>query len=78
MGGSASSPVLLRSYRGIVEIVIESAALYMLTLVAFLAFFIQDDARSTYPQAILNIVTVSQLCILHFLLLTYIRVLLLL
>ncbi|PBK60803.1 hypothetical protein ARMSODRAFT_1026240 [Armillaria solidipes] len=57
MEGGASSPVLLRSYRGIIEIVIESAALYMLTLIIFLAFFIHDNARSAYPQAILNIVT---------------------
>ncbi|KAK0439665.1 hypothetical protein EV421DRAFT_1737825 [Armillaria borealis] len=56
MGGGASSPVLLRSYQGIIEIVIESTALYMLTLIIFLAFFIHDDARSAYPQAILNIV----------------------
>ncbi|KAK0186191.1 hypothetical protein F5146DRAFT_1069742 [Armillaria mellea] len=49
--------VSLRSYRGVIEIVIESAALYAVTLIIFLAFFARDDPRSVYPQAILNTVT---------------------
>lgn len=57
MGRGASHAVSLRSYRGVIEIVIESAALYAVSLIIFLAFFIRDDPRSVYPQAILNSVT---------------------
>ncbi|KAK0197703.1 hypothetical protein F5146DRAFT_948012 [Armillaria mellea] len=54
---SATHAVSLLSYRGVIEIVIESAALYAVSLIVFLAFFTRDDPRSGYPQAILNTVT---------------------
>ncbi|KAK0439467.1 uncharacterized protein EV420DRAFT_1583747 [Desarmillaria tabescens] len=46
MGRGANHAVSLRSYRGVIEIVIESAALYAVSLIIFLAFFARDDARS--------------------------------
>ncbi len=66
MGRGASHAVSLRSYRGVIEIVIESAALYAVSLIIFLAFFIRDDPRSVYPQAILNTVTVSIVFLINF------------
>ncbi|KAF8915216.1 hypothetical protein CPB85DRAFT_1251651 [Mucidula mucida] len=47
----------LKTYRGVIEILVQSAALYLLTLIIFLAFFVRDDLRSMYPLPILDSVT---------------------
>ena len=48
----------LRTYHRAVEIIVESAALYCVSLVIFLVFFVRDDLNTGYPQAILYSITV--------------------
>ncbi|KAF8897956.1 hypothetical protein CPB85DRAFT_192388 [Mucidula mucida] len=45
------------SYNGVIEILVESAALYMVVLIIFLPFLAQDDSSSFYPKALLDTVT---------------------
>ncbi|KAF8918445.1 hypothetical protein CPB85DRAFT_84744 [Mucidula mucida] len=53
VGHGAGYAVSLKSYKGIIEIVVESAALYAVSLIIFMAFLARDDPRNVYPQAIL-------------------------
>ncbi len=48
----------LRTYKRIIEIIVESAALYAIALVVFLIFFVRDDLNTGYPQAVLYSITV--------------------
>jgi len=47
------------SYRKIIEIVVESAALYSLILIIYVPFLVRPDFSDAYPQAILVNVMVS-------------------
>ncbi|KAF5346092.1 hypothetical protein D9756_010817 [Leucocoprinus leucothites] len=48
---------LIRCYRGIVEIIAESAALYAIAMIVFLPFFSQKNFTQGYAQAILIPIT---------------------
>lgn len=43
----------IRSYSGVIEVLVESAAIYALSLIVFLAFLVRDDPGNVYPQALL-------------------------
>ncbi|KAK0494396.1 hypothetical protein EDD18DRAFT_1176735 [Armillaria luteobubalina] len=45
----------LRSYRGVVEIIVESAALYSVSTVVYMAFVARDELTGAYP----NVITAS-------------------
>ncbi|KAF9006311.1 hypothetical protein BDZ89DRAFT_571872 [Hymenopellis radicata] len=45
------------SYNGVIEILVESAALYIVALIIFLPFLAQDEPSSFYPKALLDTVT---------------------
>ncbi|KAF9028365.1 hypothetical protein BDZ89DRAFT_1133678 [Hymenopellis radicata] len=47
----------LRTYHRIIEVIVESAALYAIALVVFLVFFVRDDLNTGYPQAVLYSIT---------------------
>ncbi|KAJ3557030.1 hypothetical protein NP233_g11841 [Leucocoprinus birnbaumii] len=48
---------LEKGYRKVVEIIVESAALYCIALVIFLPFLVRDDFSSGYSEAVLNSAT---------------------
>lgn len=46
-------------YFNVIEVVVESAALYSLALMVFLILFIRNEVSFIYPEQILGVVTVS-------------------
>ncbi|KAK0449054.1 uncharacterized protein EV420DRAFT_1647082 [Desarmillaria tabescens] len=42
----------LRTYRGVVEVIVESAALYSVALIIYISFIARDDLRSAYADII--------------------------
>lgn len=51
----------LKTYHRVIEIIVESAALYAVALIVFLVFFARDDLNTGYPQAVLYSITVLSL-----------------
>ncbi len=45
----------LRSYRGVVEVIVESAALYSISTIVYMAFVARDELTGAYP----NVITAS-------------------
>ncbi|KAK0204438.1 hypothetical protein DFS33DRAFT_656289 [Desarmillaria ectypa] len=57
--GRTTSPISqgFKTYKSVIEILIQSAALYSVTMILFLAFFMQNDIKSMYPLPILDSMT---------------------
>lgn len=51
----------INPYRKVLEIIVESAALYCIILIIYLPFLVRDDFSSGYPQALLISITVSRI-----------------
>ncbi len=50
---------LIGPYRKVLEVIVESAALYSVTLIIYLPLLVRDDFADGYPQALLVSITVS-------------------
>ncbi|KAK0207545.1 hypothetical protein IW262DRAFT_1302620 [Armillaria fumosa] len=44
-------------YLNIIEMLVESAALYLVSMIVFIVFFTRDDPRNVYAQAVMNSIT---------------------
>ncbi|KAK0218560.1 hypothetical protein EDD85DRAFT_866221 [Armillaria nabsnona] len=44
-------------YLNIIEMLVESAALYSVSMIVFIVFFARDDPRNVYAQAVMNSIT---------------------